>query len=540
MPAYRSKRSRWTASGIVVGAVLVWAYLLYRMVASSPHASWHGGAERCAVPGRVIWAPRAVLRGEEHAAAVHINEEGHIAAAWPSTRDEAEDYAEVRGLLFEPHEPGVVLSPGVVDAAAHLAEWLDPPGRSYEGFASGTQAAAAGGVTTVVDLPAHASPLTTSAVRLRRKVEASHGRLHVDVGFWAAALPEQLTPDALDGVLQSGALGFAAVVASRPFLEQPGVAAGGARALTLDELGTVLEAAARWAKPVLVHAEIVSDDDAGLPAGADGMDYASWVATRPVRWEEGAVRALLAAAATGRAGPAPRIHVLRLTDAGCTPLLSAAAARDAALGEGASTPEGLSAPRVSASTCPHYTMFDAESVVRGDTRLKVAPPLRHAANRRALWRSLLEGRLQLLTSDHTPTTLEERAGSFFDAFSGISGLQFTLPATWTEGREHGATLANLSRWLSEEPAKLAGLWRRKGSLEPGKDADLVLWRPDARTETAAVFHRQPGSPYEDLPLVGRTLETIVRGRTVFRDGAPPLAACGQVVLRADGALPARG
>jgi len=206
----------------------------------------------------------------------------------------------------------------------------------------------------------------------------------------------------------------------------------------------------------------------------------------------------------------------------------------------ATTPEGVSVPRVTAGSCPHYLMFDAESVVRGDTRLKVAPPLRDASNRRKLWSALLDGTVNMLSSDHTPATLEERAGSFFDAFTGISGLQFTLPATWTEGREHGASLRNLSRWLSEEPAKLAGVWRRKGSIDAGKDADLIVWRPDARTETAAVFHRQPGSPYEDLPLVGRVLSTVVRGRTVFHDGAPPHAGCGQVITRAEGALPAPG
>lgn len=184
--------------------------------------------------------------------------------------------------------------------------------------------------------------------------------------------------------------------------------------------------------------------------------------------------------------------------------------------------------------------FDAESVVRGDTRLKVAPPLRDASNRRKLWSSLLDGSVSMLASDHTPATLEERAGSFFDAFTGISGLQFTLPATWTEGREHGASLQNLSKWLSEEPAKLAGIWRRKGSLDAGKDADLVVWRPDARTDTAAVFHRQPGSPYEDLPLMGRVVTTVLRGRTVFRDSQQPLATCGQVLTRGEGALPAAG
>ena len=152
--------------------------------------------------------------------------------------------------------------------------------------------------------------------------------------------------------------------------------------------------------------------------------------------------------------------MLRLTDAGCTSLLSAAAAQEAAHHSEARTPEGIPTPRVTASSCPHYAMFDAESVVRGDTRLKVAPPLRTAANRRKLWTALLDGSIKLLASDHTPATLEERAGSFFDAFTGISGLQFTLPATWTEGKEHGASFRNLSRWLSEEPAKVGRHHRR--------------------------------------------------------------------------------
>ena len=226
----------------------------------------------------------------------------------------------------------------------------------------------------------------------------------------------------------------------------------------------------------------------------------------------------------------PRIHVLRLTDSAAMPLLNRA---NAAMGK-AITPEGVTVNRVTVGSCPHYVMFDAETVVRGDTRLKVAPPLRDAPNRRRLWAALLDGSVAMLASDHTPATLEERAGSFFDAFTGISGLQFTLPATWTEGREHGATLRNLSTWLSEEPAKLSGIWTQKGSIEEGKDADLVVWRPESRTDTAAVFHRQPGSPYEDLSLYGRVMETVLRGRVVFRDGSPPLSTCGAPILRAEG------
>ena len=434
----------------------------------------------------------------------------------------------MHGLVLEVHEEAVI-SPGIVDAAAHLSEWLDKSSsRSFEGFASATQAAAAGGVTTVIDLPAHSRPLATTAAKLQRKIEATRGRLHVDVGFWGAVQPDNVDLRTLGELLSHGALGLVAVVASSASAEQLGVPKG-TRALTLTELEVAIDAATRVRKPVLVHAEIVSDDDAGLPAGKDGMDYASWMATRPRVWEEGAARALISYATKPRRAdsPPPRLHVLRLTDAGCTPLLSSAAS---SLGT-AQTPEGESVPRVTASTCPHYTMFDAESVVRGDTRLKCAPPLRNAANRLQLWKSLMDGSLSMLTSDHTPAPLDERAGSFFDAFSGISSLQFTLPATWTEGSLHGASLLNLSRWLSEEPAKLAGVWKHKGSIELGKDADLVIWRPDLRTETAAVFHRQPGSPYEDAPLFGRAMLTMLRGSVVFRDGMPPRATCGQPVMR---------
>ena len=272
----------WTsASGVIVGALLVWAYLLYRMVASSPSTSRHSAAEKCLVTPRVLWAPHVVLPNTDGAGAVHVDANGLVGAAWPCSRAEAEDYAEARSLPFEPKDAEVI-SPGIVDAAAHLAEWLEPPGRSYEGFASGTQAAAAGGVTTVIDLPAHARPLTTNAAALRRKIDGARGHLHVDVGFWGAVPPEELRDDSIESVLSGGALGLAVVVAASSFVEQPGVVTG-SRALTLEELETVIDVAARTGKPVLVHAEFVSDDDAGLPAGADGMDYSSWLATRPMR-----------------------------------------------------------------------------------------------------------------------------------------------------------------------------------------------------------------------------------------------------------------
>lgn len=209
-----------------------------------------------------MWAPRVILGREEAAAAVHINAEGRIAAAWPCTKDEATAYAQVRSLAIEVYGDDEVISPGLVDAAAHLAEWLEGGSRSYEGFSSGTQAAAAGGITTVVDLPAHARPLTTTVAALQRKVDATRGRLHVDVGFWGAALPENMEVEKLKSLLAHGALGLTAVVAASPAVEQPGVAPG-TRALRLPELETAIEAGA-WPSCTHAHAHARAAR-AGLP-----------------------------------------------------------------------------------------------------------------------------------------------------------------------------------------------------------------------------------------------------------------------------------
>lgn len=204
---------------IILVALFLWAVLLVRMVVPSPagtSASSNGGATACSSVARVMWAPRVVLKSGTEPSAVHVDADGRIVAAWPCSKEDAEAYASTRGVTFEPFGFGDVISPGVVDAAAHLAEWLEPPGRSYEGFSSGTQSAAAGGITTVIDLPAHARPLTTTAAHLQRKVEAARGRLHVDVGFWGAALPENVVDgEQLKDLLRHGALGLTAVVAAR-------------------------------------------------------------------------------------------------------------------------------------------------------------------------------------------------------------------------------------------------------------------------------------------------------------------------------------
>lgn len=551
-----------------VVALTTWATLLLRVFAAPPlqeSVGDHPGPSTdatspCACKARSLWAPRVVLPGGVQAALLQIAADGRIASVLPCTRERAHELSERMRIPLEVYDD-YVMSPGVIDAHAHLGEMLQNPASSSEGFESGTQAAAAGGITTVIDLPAHSQPATTNTAALRSKMSAARGRMHVDLGFWGGIVAENaLEPDTLNEMLAHGALGLSTSITGSPDVQQPGMPAG-TRAVSVFELEQAFTAVAHTGRPVLVHSELLGssaerldvreiasrskvltesyaeatslmweEDGAEEAAAADVMDYRVWLSARPRQWEEACVNSLIELA-TKLAATEPalgRLHLMRISDAAAAQQLKVARAKLQPV-----VVDGLLQPRISASTCPHYASFEAEAVERGDTRLKSAPPLRDAANRRALWQLLLEGGIGMLASDHTPSTLDARAGSFLQAFTGVSGLQFILPATWTVASLQGASLLNISRWLSEEPAKLAGLWARKGSLEVGKDADVVLWAPEMRARTSESFHRHQGSPYEDSELDGRIMRTLVRGRVVFRDGHVPRTTCGEVVLHRD-------
>ena len=556
---------------IITVALCTWCGLLYSVFASE--ISQPNPPDPCAGVARVLWSSRVVLRTETVPAAIHVGADGRIAEVRAAvTRAAAAQWAsrELR-LPLEAYEDGEVISPGVVDSAAHLAHAEHGGiGRTWEGFATGTQAAAAGGVTTVVDLPDLSPTLTSSAAALHQKTEAARGQLHADVGFWGAVTPDHARDRlGLRELLDAGALGLVALLGGGDeHADEAGGAAGHVRAMEcstaaecrrLNARGRADDEAARWrreaedadaaeagglravpvaaleaavsaltpsGRPLLVHSEELPAQRQSLEAAAaaaDGMDYASWQLSRPAAWERGAVRALIALAERRRSSS--RLHLMRVSDATAASTLAEAAWSLAP----ATDARGERVPRLTAGTCPHYAVYAAEDAERGDTRLKAAPPLRSRANRDALWRGLVSGEVRLLASDHTPTTLERRAGTFFVAATGISGMQFTLPAAWTAAQAHGANLGNLSKWLSEEPARLAGL-PRKGAIEAGRDADLVVWSPDTPADCATVYHRQPGSPYEEAALHGRVRHTLLRGRSVFSDGQHPDNACGEVLL----------
>ena len=401
-----------------------------------------------------------------------------------------------------------VLSPGLVDVHVHMNE----PGRAdWEGFATATRAAAAGGVTTCVDMPLNSFPTTVTAEIFARKLAAARGKLHVDVAFWGGLVPHNA-----NNITELGALLDAGVVGLKAFMSPSGI--DDFESTTPAHLAAALPSlAARGRMPLMVHAELLPETVPPVPAGADARSYATYMATRPRQWEDAAIRALVALA-----NDKTPIHIAHLADADSAALVRDAKAKGKAL---------------TVETCPHYLSFAAEEIPDGDTRFKCAPPIRSAKNRDALWTALLRGDIDMLSSDHSPAPpalklMEE--GDFLRACGGISSLQLGLSATWSAGRERGVTLEQMARWWSERPAALTGL-DAKGSIAVGKDADFVVWDPEAAVVldgSHPIFHRHQVHPYHGRTMHGRVLATFVRGAMVF-DGAKSrhAAACGKTLLR---------
>ena len=391
-----------------------------------------------------------------------------------------------------------VLLAGIVDCHAHVNE----PGRTeWEGFATATSAAAAGGITTVVDMPLNSIPATTSLAALQTKAEAAEGQCAIDFGLWGGVVPGNLA--ALEPMARAGALGFKAFLCHSGVEEFP--RAG------LADLERALPVLARAGVPLLVHAELA---DLETPPEGDARAYSSYLRSRPASWEVNAVRAMIALCRTHRAA----VHIVHLSAADA--LEDIARAKD----------EGLP---FTVETCPHYLTFAAEDIEAGATHFKCAPPIRERENRERLWEAVGSGLIDLVVSDHSPCTPSLKkldSGDFAGAWGGISGLQLSLSAVWTGFASHGLALETLSERMSQRTAKLAGLGGRKGSLRKGYDADLVVFAPEEVFTVRAedLRHRHKVTPYLGRALRGRVQQTYVRGERVFDlAGAPCVTGRGQ-------------
>ena len=431
----------------------------------------------------VVRARRVVLPAGERPAAVHVTD-GVVAAV--TAFDEAGDDP----VTLADDE---VLLPGLVDSHVHVNE----PGRTeWEGFASATRAAAAGGVTTIVDMPLNSIPPTVSVEALHVKRAVAEGQVSVDVAFWGGAVPGNV--DQLQPLLAAGAVGVKCFLLDSGVPEFP--------PLDDEQLRAALTELVAVDGLLIAHCE----DDGVIAAAPDpaGASYPAFLASRPGAAEETAIGRLIAAARDSVVGGrGARVHVVHLADADALPMLRAARA------------DGV---RITVETCPHYLTFSAEEVPDGDTAFKCCPPIREAVHREALWAALAAGDIDLVVSDHSPCTAELKrldVGDFGLAWGGIAGLQVALPAVWSGAGARGLTLTDVVRWTSARPAELAGL-PAKGGIAVGKDADLVAFAPDQRWQVGALFHRNPVTPYAGRELTGVVRRTWLRGQLVEPDGAP--------------------
>ena len=394
-----------------------------------------------------------------------------------------------------------VVMPGLVDTHVHVNE----PGRTdWEGFETATRAAAAGGVTTIFDMPLNCVPPTTSVAALREKAAAAGGKTFVDVGFWGGVVPGNTAE--LAGMKRLGVPGF------KCFLVPSGVPEFGH--VSSSELGSALREIARIGAVLLVHAEDPRHIESSTPD--DPRKYATYLATRPSRAEDDAV-ALLARLCRESGA---RVHVVHLSSASALGVMESARADGVPL---------------SAETCPHYLCFAAGEVPDGATEFKCAPPIREDSNRERLWSGVESGAIEMIVSDHSPSPPELKSlstGDFLSAWGGISSLQLRLPAVWTTARRRGHTLDDLVRWLSAAPARLGGLADRKGAIAPRFDADFVVWDPDVEFEVRAdsIHHRHKLTPWLGRRLRGEVHATFLAGEKIFENGSFAAVPRGRVLL----------
>lgn len=393
------------------------------------------------------------------------------------------------------------LLPALTDTHVHV----DEPGRTeWEGFASATAAAAAGGVTLLVDMPLNSDPVTTTVDALNTKIAAAQGQLWVDCAFWGGVIPGNAAE--LQPMVRAGALGFKCFLCPSGIDEFPP-----ATARDLREAMPLLRQAR---VPLLVHAEL----ELALrevPADSSPRAYSRYLHSRPKEWEDAAVALVIALVReTGC-----RAHVVHLSSAGALDLLRQAKR------------EGLP---VSAETCPHYLGLAAEEVPDGATEYKCAPPIRERYNQELLWAGLLDGTLDFVVTDHSPCVPALKRldmGDFAGAWGGIASLQLGLRSVWTEARRRGVPLPRVLQWMSAETARFAGRPAR-GVIAVGAPADLVAFAPEheERVDAASLLHRHPITPWAGRLLSGRVRRTWLRGAPIAEDGRVTGAPTGRVAL----------
>jgi allantoinase len=404
-------------------------------------------------------------------------------------------------------DPNSIVMPGLVDTHVHVNE----PGRTeWEGFETATRAAAAGGVTTIVDMPLNSIPATTTLDSFNEKLAAARDKLYVDVGFWGGVVPGNTNE--IPRLWAAGVVGFKCFLVPSGVDEFPNV--------TEKDLHAAMPELARLGATLIVHAELPGPIEAacGQTSAVEiERTYNAFLRTRPRRAENEAVELMIRLSREIGC----RIHIVHLSSAGALEMIRRAKADRVS---------------ITAETCPHYLHFAAEKIADGATEFKCCPPIREKENREQLWDALSDGTIDMVVSDHSPCPPAMKLrdqGDFMKAWGGISSLQLRLPVMWTEAKARGFTLNQLTEWLCTAPARQVGVAPRKGSISVGGDADIVIWNPDQEFQVSPslIHHRHKLTPYAGEILCGVVEKTFLRGQMVYDGGEFVAGRRGEIVLR---------
>ncbi len=418
-------------------------------------------------------------------------------------------HGRITGVLPGRHQPSdhqfisfgdLLLMPGLVDTHVHINE----PGRTeWEGFDTATRAALAGGITTLVEMPLNAYPVTTTVHALELKKSAARGKLHTHTGFWGGVVPGNGAE--LEWLIKNGVLGFKAFMTHSGIDEFPEVGEA--------ELKAAMTVCCKYGLPLLAHAELSRP----VPQQAgDPRSYQYYLDSRPHEWEDEAIALLIRLCeATGC-----RVHIVHLSSAHSIQPIREARERGLPL---------------TVETCPHYLCFNAEYIPDGQTQFKCAPPIRGKHNNDQLWKALEEGVLDMVVTDHSPAPpalKETGSGNFMKAWGGIASLQFSFPAMWTAARQRQIPIGQLLQWMSRAPAKLAGLAHRKGMIATGYDADFAVVddRASFTVSEEKILHRHPLTPYLGQTLYGVVKCTYLHGVKVYGDDGFFAPGRGELIL----------
>jgi allantoinase len=451
----------------------------------------------------VLWSGNVVFQQGVQQGSVTVNPKGIIEHCLPGqSLVEAKQWAASKNYSFCNLGENNALSPGLIDVHAHISEL----GRNWEGYETATQAAAAGGITTLMGMPLNSIPATTSPEFVQMEVHASReSQMYANVGLWGGVVPENANSKDLQALLDAGVFGLKAFLSPLP-------EAAGFQGVSPDQLKTAATIAGERFKPILVHSELMTeqeqDDQLELCfQGKSRTSYQAHVDSRPVQWEQEAVKVVCSL--VDRCS----MHIVHLSDSGCLPMI-------------AETKNNHKNTRhqLTVETCPHYLLFDSNSISDGKTQLKCFLPIRDKENRETLWNlGIKTGVIDMIASDHSPCEPHLRKmelGDMKEAWGGLSGLQYQLPATHSESSQRGFSLSSLATMWSENPSKLIpGMQKQIGTIKVGKQADLCWWDPNYQGPPSSYqkeYHRWTGTCYySDMPLVGRVLGTWLGGVRVY-------------------------